>query len=269
MNLPVLPLPVYTPVDKKPKPIFKLLPTTVFSTPFFNTAASKIYPNDTGAIISDELLQLKGFIFHTSHCGSTLLSNMISTSSTCRVVSETEAINGLFLSSIFYDISRNEVVQKLKDIISAYQIKESNSSECFLLFKLTSWNIFFIDIFQEAYPTIPWIYLNRELGIVRQKLLKSNGGMESWWEHPVPILVNYFTGTTPASKEEYLTLLIKNHQEKAIQAHNKYALFYDYPFDKKINSILNHFNLSFSKREVEQTKEALLYDAKTLRPYQK
>jgi hypothetical protein len=164
----------------------------VFEYPFFNDAVPVVRPMNSKRkelqldvephFPNPETLKLKGFIFHTSHCGSTLLAQMLTASKKTRVVSETEAINGLLLSAVFYKMDEVELLKSLKTVISAY-LQPIGIAEN-VVFKLTSWNVFFIELFQKVYPEIPWIFIDRKTEEVAQSLLKSGRGFVEWWHHP-------------------------------------------------------------------------------------
>jgi hypothetical protein len=151
-------LPIFTTVEENPVTWLKKTGACVFNYPFFNEGVyhtkkslSGIQPEYSFADIplyeENTLLKIKGLIFHTSHCGSTLLSRMLGSSKQVRVVSETEAINGLLLSYALYHLTENKVLVHLKQIMETYQ--QPFEDEKFLVFKLTSWNVFFIHLFQK------------------------------------------------------------------------------------------------------------------------
>jgi len=267
--------PQYTTVAKEPITICKMIDAKAFEYPFFNEGVNKsrtekpnreIYKlQDIPDLDETKLLEVKGFIFHTSHCGSTLLSRMLHESPEIRVVSETEAINGLLLAHILNELPERETAKHLKAIIDAY--RQPLGEEKYLIFKLTSWSIFLANLFQEIYPTTPWIYIDRETKEVVHSLKNSNGGMEQWWDHPVDILRKYFVDKnhTCNSKEAYLTHMVEQHRKHASIYKNEHCCSLSYPnflteFEEKI---LPHFTLNFSAKEIEAAKKLLLFDSKS------
>ncbi len=103
-----IPSPVYTSVSLDPFVRCQYLTKAAFDHPFFNDGV--YHPKDQWIQPIDLLLEdlahypgpkmeVKGFIFHTAHCGSTLLGRMLGVSENVQVVSETEAMNGLLRSS--------------------------------------------------------------------------------------------------------------------------------------------------------------------------
>ncbi len=213
-----------------------------------------------------ELLPLKGFVFHTSHCGSTLLANMFRASKKTRVVSETEAINGLLLSAIFYNLEEKILLKSLKTIVESYLQPLAEAEQ--VVFKLTSWNVFFIELFQKAYPEVPWIFIDRKTEEVFASLLKSGRGFVEWFYHPTNLLQNYFLGEEKQfeSLENYLFAMVEAHKKAAEKIRLGNNLFLEYPsFPNKFESeILPHFNLNYSEKESENAEEARKYDSKSI-----
>ena len=268
--------PSYTKVSETPITIFEKLHPEVFDPPFFNDAVSMFRTKDslrkeldlTAETISQNrgLLTLKGFVFHTSHCGSTLLANMFRAAKKTRVVSETEAINGLLLSAIFYNLEEKILLKSLKTIVESYLQPLAEAEQ--VVFKLTSWNVFFIELFQKAYPEVPWIFIDRKTEEVVASLLKSGRGFVEWFYHPTNLLQNYFLGEEKQfeSLENYLFAMVEAHKKAIEKIRLGNNLFLEYPsFPNKFESeILPHFNLNYSEKELESAEEARKYDAKSI-----
>lgn len=266
--------PIYTTVARNPETICQELNEEVFEFPFFNegVASSMINPGRTFTLSSAEIsadkgcLDLKGLIFNVSHCGSTLLCRMVNQLQRVRVVSEPEAINGLLLSKILYDIDDDEIIGKLREIVKLYQQKE-NSKES-LIIKLTSWNIYFVKLFQRAFPALKWIYIDRETETLTKSLMKSDGGFIDWWNHPVSVLRERFIESkgTINTKKQYVREMIKGHRFHANNNQDSNSLLVEYPkFIKDYEGILHHFKLEATAEEIKQSKAMLQYDAKLMR----
>jgi hypothetical protein len=183
-----------------------------------------------------------------------------------RVVSETEAINGLLLSAIFYNLEEKTLLKSLQTIIEGYLQPLGKAEQ--VVFKLTSWNIFFVGLFQKAYPNVPWIFIDRKTEDVVQSLLKSGNGFVEWFYHPTNLLQNYFLGEEKQfeSLENYLFVMVEAHKKAAEKIRLGNNLFLEYPsFPNKFESeILPHFNLNYSEKELENAEEARKYDAKSI-----
>ena len=267
--------PVYTQVGPKPIAVCEKLPISAFSYPFFNDAVPIVRPNNSirkelpltngAAFSAQKSLTLAGFIFHTSHCGSTLLANMFGASTKTRVVSETEAINGVLLSAIFYGLSEDEILIALETVISAYLQPLGAAQQ--VVFKLTSWNVFFVELFQKIFPKVPWIYIHREPEAVVKSLMTSGRGFLEWWHHPTDLLRNYFLGEIPGiqSLEQFLFAMVEGHKTASKKGNAQNRLLMEYPhfigdFERQA---LPHFHLNYTEEELARARECIQFDAKS------
>jgi hypothetical protein len=266
--------PIHTTIAEVPITHCRSLPTRVFDYPFFNEGVQEIrkkqhhidYPtlDDLKDTPVTHLLELKGFIFHTSHCGSTLLTRMLQTSDQIRVVSEPEAINGLLLAYKLHTLSKADVQQQLQRIIESY--RQPLGEEKYLIFKCTSWNVFMIDLFLELYPTTKSIYIDRKIEEVVTSLLKSDGGVAQWWDHPVDNLRKYFTGEDYqyTTKGAYLKHMVEQHRKQVAIHTNKTVYKITYPtFLNNFEKVLTHFELTLSSQEIETAEKATAYYSKS------
>lgn len=268
--------PTYTSVCGPPTTYCEDLSPDVFNYPFFNQgvdALRKQYAERKTFSLEDnleppesQLLPIKGFIFHTSHCGSTLLGRMLGSSFQVRMISEPESINGLLLSYLLNQLPEAQVLTQLKQIIEAYRISGDEKES--IIFKLTSWNVFLIHFFHKLYPNTPWIYIDRESEKLVQTLKNKDGGFIDWWYHPVDILRKHFVeNTSSVDFESYLRSIIEGHRKHAIAAQNGHELFVHYPdFLNALSQILAHFQLTFSTEELEKSLAYLRYDSKQFEP---
>ncbi|HMQ46772.1 MAG TPA: hypothetical protein PKA00_04715 [Saprospiraceae bacterium] len=266
-------LPIYTRIEKEPVTLCAALEAAVFDFPFFQEgvgllrktlATAENYTLESCPDIQEQdLLDIKGFIFHTSHCGSTLLARMLNQSKQLRVVSETEAINGLLLAYVLYDLPRPKVLSHLKGILEAY--RQPIQGEHHLVFKLTSWNVFFIDLFQELYPQTPWLYVDRDQEATLQSLLQSGNGFVQWWDHPVDELRRHFVGAgkTYVNKAAFLKDMLEKHRQHAHARCNEQACFIEYPeFIQQFEAITRHFGLRFEPDELLLAQGVTAFDSK-------
>ncbi|RAI91997.1 hypothetical protein LV83_01223 [Algoriphagus yeomjeoni] len=217
--------------------------------------------------LEEELLPLRGFIFHTAHCGSTLLGRMLGSSSQVRMISEPEAINGLLLSYLMHEIPESQALNQLKQIIESYRISGDGKES--IIFKLTSWNVFLIQLFQKLYPSSPWIYIDRETEELVKILTREDGGFIDWWHHPVDILRKHFVESSICvDQESYLRHMIEGHRKNALAAKNSNALLINYPdFLTAFPEILAHFQLSFSTEEIKNALRFQRFESKHFEPF--
>lgn len=265
--------PTYTSVSDTPTTYFEELNPEVFNYPFFNQGVSakrKEYADRKPSTLGespfpheDQLLPIKGFVYHTAHCGSTLVGRMLGSSSQVRMISEPEAINGLLLSYIFYKLPKEQVLKQLKKIVEAYQTPGDGKAS--IIFKLTSWNVYFIDLFQHLFAEIKWIYIDRNTEELVQILKKKDGGFIDWWHHPVDVLRKHFiTNSAECTDfESYLLQLVEGHRKHALAAKNEGSMFMHYPdFLNSFPEILAHFGLTFSSSETAAALSFLQFESK-------
>jgi len=271
-------LPVYTQVSKEARIFCADLSEDVFHYPFFNDGVEQCLLKESGFFELTESiarrfdegknLRIKGFIFHTSHCGSTLLGRMLDQCSDIRVVSEPEVINGLLLAYTLNECDRKTVLSKLKTVINVY-CQSANEGK-HVIFKFTSWNIFMADLFRELFPEVKRMYIDRPTGKCVESLVRSNGGMQQWYFHGSDILRKHFVGNqpNPLSFQEYLKILVDNHRSSAEMKLSQLDLKVCYPdFIQKFEShICPHFEIEISQEEREKIIEQTRYDAKSLEP---
>lgn len=267
--------PEYTTVANEPITICDYMNPKVFDFPFFNEGVSILKDrsfSQKGSNISDitpldtnTLLEIKGFIFHTSHCGSTLLAKMLGSSPQVRIVSETEAINGLFLSYLIYQLPEEKVIDHLQKIIQAYC--QPMGKEKYVVFKFTSWNVFMVHLFQKIYPDTPWIYIDRKTEDVVNSLQRSNGSMQNWFHQPTDILRKHFIDQNYkiTTQEEYLIHLVEQHRKQAYIHINEQCLSLTYPdfLTQFETSILSHFKLNYSEQEIKIAKDITHFYSKS------
>jgi hypothetical protein len=265
--------PLTTWVQNPPVTLYQEISAKAFEYPFFDEG---VMATRTGEIFFDcqnirpdrgeDLLEVTGFIFHTSHCGSTLLSRMLGSLPSVRVVSETEAINGLLLSYFLYGLEETFVKERLQKIIDLY--RRPLPGEKRLIFKLTSWNVFLIPFFLEIYPNTKWVYIDRNTEDTVSSLMRSGGGFADWWHHPTAVLTKQFL-PLPASypnQEDYLRAMIDRHRFFAKKHMNARGDWLEYPgfLEQYDDRILPHFNLEISSEEMTRSRKLLKNDAKSM-----
>ena len=105
-------------------------------------------------------LMPSAFIFHTSRCGSTLLTQLLSTLSCCIVMSEPPVIDA-FLNSHQTEPETSGGSASLRQLILALG-QQRTPEETHFFIKLDSWHTQFLPIFRAAFPNTPCWFLYRE-----------------------------------------------------------------------------------------------------------
>lgn len=105
-------------------------------------------------------LKPSAFIFHTSRCGSTLLTQLLSTLPCCIVMSEPPVIDA-FLHMHQTEPEFSGGSASLRQLMLALG-QQRNPEETHFFIKLDSWHIQFLPIFRAAFPDTPCWFLYRE-----------------------------------------------------------------------------------------------------------
>lgn len=147
-----------------------------FHEPFFADSCARLRRRPFNSLFRrettiDELTELaavrpglppRGFIFHTSRCGSTLLSQMLA-ALTCNVVLSEAAPIDTVLRFRRGDtaVSPERRMQWLRAMISALgQAIHPDARQLFV--KFDSWSIFDLPLIRAAYPAVPWVFVYRD-----------------------------------------------------------------------------------------------------------
>jgi len=104
----------------------------------------------------------KGFIFHMSRCGSTLLTQMLAASPRNLVLSEPSPIDTV-LRAHFHnpEITEAQRVQWLQDLVRILAWRRHPEAEN-LFIKFDCWHTPALPLIHRAFPGVPWIFLYRE-----------------------------------------------------------------------------------------------------------
>lgn len=140
-----------------------------FAEPFFFQSVARLQARESYEILTtgfealeafqevENGLEPNGFVFHISHCGSTLVSNVLNGIPRNLSVSEPAPVNDVFIAENATDEQR---VMWLRGMIRAYGQRRLGCEENFFL-KFNSWAIGFFPLIRAAFPQTPWICLYR------------------------------------------------------------------------------------------------------------
>ena len=129
-----------------------------------------------------------GFIFHLSHCGSTLIANALKTSERAVVVSESHAVNAVLRGRCMnispylresWERSRAELLQSLFSLFAHYRTGEAEA----LVVKFVSLDILSIRLVRACWPDVPCVIVIRDPVEVMVTSIKGRGWM-SFKDHP-------------------------------------------------------------------------------------
>ena len=140
------------------------------------------------------------FIFHVSRCGSTLLSQMLTTLAHCIVVSEPPVLDAFFRLHQQYP-QRSGGAHTLRLLIAALGQRRYGESHFFV--KLDSWHMPWLAWLRQVFPATPFVLLYRDPVQVLESHRRQRGA------HMVPGLVDVSrleldtSGLAPGELEGY------------------------------------------------------------------
>lgn len=108
----------------------------------------------------DKPLAPTAFVFHTSRCGSTLLTQLFASLPECVVHSEPLAIDS-FLRRYYAGQHGDEMEQRLRNIVAALGHRRF-AEERHMIVKLDSWHIASLPLFRAAFPDTPFLFMYRD-----------------------------------------------------------------------------------------------------------
>lgn len=119
-------------------------------------------------------IEPSGLIFHIGRCGSTLVTRLLSRSDRVLVMSEPDAMVGLldFPHQVIHDNRR----KWLRALVTVLGRRRRPTEDRFVL-KLTSFHVLDLDLFLEAFPGVPWVFVIRDPEPVMRSILRKPTGL--------------------------------------------------------------------------------------------
>lgn len=139
-----------------------------FSEPFFYNSVSSLNQDKRLCVQTafnaldtfENSLAPTAFIFHTSRCGSTLLSQLFASLPSCIVLSEPPIIDS-YLSLYHAQPGQNGAEKTLRQLVGALGQRRFAEERHFFI-KLDSWHIKSLPLFRKAFPDTPFIFMYRK-----------------------------------------------------------------------------------------------------------
>ncbi|CAN0121879.1 unnamed protein product, partial [Pylaiella littoralis] len=113
----------------------------------------------------------KGFIYHETRCGSTLVANMLAALPTSRVFSESKPPTQVIRECTAEDCDKETLLRVFRGTVELMGRSRKNEQHEHLYFKFQ--NSKFLPEISEAYPEVPWIFVFRDPVEVMVSNLKS------------------------------------------------------------------------------------------------
>jgi hypothetical protein len=163
----------------------------------------------------DDFIQPSAFIFHVSRCGSTLMTQMLSTLSHCIVLSEPPVIDMFF--NTMNESKETNIATFQKLIHALGQRRFANEKN--VIIKLDSWHLGQIRFIREAFPNTPMLFLYREPRQVLASHQRQRG------PQMIPDFVNFgdlqveYSTLSPGDLDAYCLAVLDQFYSAAIQHH--------------------------------------------------
>jgi hypothetical protein len=210
-------------------------------------------------------LRPRGFIFHMSRCGSTLVSRMLASLDRTVVISEASPIDAVVRARQGRpDLGEDQHGRWLEWMIGALGQPRCGDERHYFI-KLDCWHTLALPLFRRAFPDVPWIFLYRDPVEVLVSQMRMPGtqmvpGMLG------PDLFGLEQSYDPQKPEDYCARILARVCEPVLQHYSKQAaLLINYRQLPQAlwTTILPHFGLHCRDRERAVMAESARYDAKT------
>lgn len=207
----------------------------------------------------------RGFIFHMSRCGSTLVSQMLAGVSHNIVISEASPIDTVVQANLVRrDLTQEQHALWLRWIVGAFS-HPRRGEERDVFVKLDSWHTLALPLFRHAFPSVPWIFLYRDPVEVLVSQLRMPG------TQMVPGMLGPQLAGIEASlglrqpQEYYARVLARICEPVLHHLGDGSGLLVDY---RQLPSamwatILPHFGIACSERDEAAMAKVARHDAKT------
>ncbi|HJQ69183.1 MAG TPA: sulfotransferase family protein [Blastocatellia bacterium] len=251
-----------------------------FTEPFFNDTIENCLRNPANLLFRrhtpiDTLAELfetrpalypKGFIFHMSRCGSTLVAQMLASLPRTVVISEAGPIDSV-LRANFRDPTLTDERRAgwLRWMLSALGQPRVGDEKKFFV-KFDCWDSMELGLIGRAFPDVPWIFLCRN----PIEVMVSQSNRKS--AHLVPgVIEPALFGLDPAAAikfqpEEYCAIILARICEAALAHHQPgRSLIIDYSrLPGAVSaSLLDFFHVDYTDNDLERLANAARFNAKS------
>jgi hypothetical protein len=204
-------------------------------------------------------LEPSGFVFHGSRCGSTLVSQMLASSSRNLVLSEPPPVDQVLRARA----PEADRVRWLKGIVSALGQRRREPEQAYVV-KFDAWSTCDLGLVRHAFPDVPWVFVFREPVQVLVSQFRQRGA------HMVPGAIDpALFGISQdevirIAPEEYCARVLAAIYGSALEHRDGRALFVDYAElpDAVFQRILDAFGLDCDEGELAGMRAVTGLDAK-------
>lgn len=207
----------------------------------------------------------KGFIFHVSRCGSTLVSQMLASLEKNIVISEASVIDKIVRANA----SDEQKAVWLRWIVNALAQKRFGTEENFFV-KFDSWGVLDLPLIEKAFPEVRWIFMYRNpIEVIVSNLRQPGAQMIPGAVEKIFPQMNLFEILQFSIEERFARTIAAFCQSAIENANSKPGKFINYNQlpDAVTADICEHFGVPFSAKEIETMRNSSKFNAKT--PQQK
>jgi hypothetical protein len=211
------------------------------------------------AALEDEPIELRlgGLIFHTTHCGSTLIARMLASVPGNVVLSEPNPISQILRVAAQPACAADEPVRWLRAILAALGRRRS-AEDRDLFVKLEGWNALLLPLIRRAFPDVPWIFVYREPVEVLFAMAQAFPATEPW--------LLGLTGEEAAemSTERYCAEILQRICSSAIEHYGSECRLVEYRElpQAVFTQLPEHFGLRYGADQLARMRETARFDAK-------
>ncbi len=213
----------------------------------------KIYEKSRG-------LPPKGFIFHISRCGSTLVSQMLASLKKNIVISEASVIDKIVRANA----SDEQKTVWLRWIVNALAQKRFEREENFFV-KFDSWSVLDLPLIEKAFPGVPWIFMYRNpVEVIVSNLRQPGAQMIPGAIEKIFPNMNLFEILQFSTEERFARTIAAFCGSALENKDTKLGKFINYnQLPKAVtNEICRHFGVSFNDLEIKKMRGASKLNAK-------
>jgi ribosomal protein S18 acetylase RimI-like enzyme len=146
-----------------------------FTEPFFSDTVERLVADPSTALLRPQTpidtlgalarrspgVPVRGFIFHMSRCGSTLVSQMLAARPEHVVVSEAGPIDAVLQAGVRWSVDDDVRIGWLRDLVSVLGRPTADRSEAMFV-KFDAWHVFALPLIRRAFPEVPWVFVFRD-----------------------------------------------------------------------------------------------------------
>ncbi|HZS47993.1 MAG TPA: sulfotransferase [Blastocatellia bacterium] len=209
-------------------------------------------------------LRPTGFIFHMSRCGSTLISQMLATSSQNVVISEPEIVDAVFSSNASSrKFSNEQRVELLRCLIGALGQKRFSEEHRYFV-KFDNWAVLDLPLIKQAFPDVPRIFLYRDPVPVMVSNLNEIAGKFLPSAVDPAILGLDYQSVFQMRFEEYLAICLNRFCQAGLDHLDDKTVLVNYRQlpDFVLTDLPAVFRSEFSAEEIEAMKKVSTLHAK-------